>query len=446
MQRRPSACSASTGFTTRSCARCSSNGSRAQGRLYPELAEIRAANPGNRSGQFDQAAGRKSGRGAVCGGGGGMALAFRSGGPGGAGSGRGVSRPARVRREGRRRSTGRWRHTIRATRKSRSRWRSTSSGPIRATRPFWRGWATSWRTASCSRGPARTGSACRRRSRASRKRYLDAATVYWDYYRYNDALRWIAAARKKFDNPALFAYQAGAIYEGKRDYASAVREYVAGALMARAPRRTPPAAPARTGRRRATWWTGHHGGGRSQPILRGRRCRCASRCWKRSSGGRIWRHCCEARVDAEKSSAELDRVQETARRLGFDAHRGARRRAAGRHHQRSRRQDAADAGQRAAAGSEERHRGRGARGGCAVSRSPADSGRGARRGGFSRAQPAAGGGDRHAAGCVEARAGGSGRAVHARIGAHRHGSGRSSIGRARCWRAARTAIRSAPSI
>ena len=60
--------------------------------------------------------------------------------------------------------------------------------------------------------------------------YLDTATVYWDYYRYDDALRWIGAARKKFDDPALFAYQAGAIYENKRDYATAVREYVAGAL------------------------------------------------------------------------------------------------------------------------------------------------------------------------------------------------------------------------
>jgi cellulose synthase operon protein C len=60
--------------------------------------------------------------------------------------------------------------------------------------------------------------------------YLDAATVYWDYYRHNDALRWIAAARKKFNNPALFAYQAGAIYEGRRDSRNAIREYVAGAL------------------------------------------------------------------------------------------------------------------------------------------------------------------------------------------------------------------------
>ncbi len=60
--------------------------------------------------------------------------------------------------------------------------------------------------------------------------YLDAATVYWDYYRYNDALRWIAAARRKFDNPALFAYEAGAICEGQRNYSGAVREYMTGAL------------------------------------------------------------------------------------------------------------------------------------------------------------------------------------------------------------------------
>ena len=28
--------------------------------------------------------------------------------------------------------------------------------------------------------------------------YLEAATIYWDYYLYNDALRWIATARTKF--------------------------------------------------------------------------------------------------------------------------------------------------------------------------------------------------------------------------------------------------------
>lgn len=60
--------------------------------------------------------------------------------------------------------------------------------------------------------------------------YLDAATVFWDYYRYDDALRLISAARRKFAKPALFAYQAGAIDENKRDYAAAVRQYVAGAI------------------------------------------------------------------------------------------------------------------------------------------------------------------------------------------------------------------------
>ncbi len=62
--------------------------------------------------------------------------------------------------------------------------------------------------------------------------YLDTATVYWDYYRYDDALRWIGAARRKFGDSAMFAYQAGAIYENKRDYANAVREYLGGALDA----------------------------------------------------------------------------------------------------------------------------------------------------------------------------------------------------------------------
>ncbi|MGH9664612.1 MAG: hypothetical protein ACRD9L_09340, partial [Bryobacteraceae bacterium] len=59
--------------------------------------------------------------------------------------------------------------------------------------------------------------------------YLDAATVFWDYYRFGDALRLIGDARRKFDNPALFAYEAGAIYENQRDYGRALAEYVKGA-------------------------------------------------------------------------------------------------------------------------------------------------------------------------------------------------------------------------
>ncbi len=60
--------------------------------------------------------------------------------------------------------------------------------------------------------------------------YLEAATVFWDYYRYDDALRLIAAGRTKLHDPALYAYQAGAIYENKREYPAAVREYMKGAL------------------------------------------------------------------------------------------------------------------------------------------------------------------------------------------------------------------------
>ena len=55
--------------------------------------------------------------------------------------------------------------------------------------------------------------------------YLEAATIFWDYFQYDDALRLIADARTRFHNPALYNYQAGAIYEGKRDFPAAVRQY-----------------------------------------------------------------------------------------------------------------------------------------------------------------------------------------------------------------------------
>jgi len=64
----------------------------------------------------------------------------------------------------------------------------------------------------------------------SRDGYLQAATVFWDYFQFDDALAEIAPARAHFHQPALFGYEAGAIAEGKRDYPLAVREYVAAAL------------------------------------------------------------------------------------------------------------------------------------------------------------------------------------------------------------------------
>lgn len=56
--------------------------------------------------------------------------------------------------------------------------------------------------------------------------YLEAATVFWDYFRFDGALAEINAARQHFHSPALYAYQAGAIRENQHDEAGAVREYI----------------------------------------------------------------------------------------------------------------------------------------------------------------------------------------------------------------------------
>jgi tetratricopeptide (TPR) repeat protein len=69
--------------------------------------------------------------------------------------------------------------------------------------------------------------------------YLEAATVFWDYFQFDDALRLLAEGRRKLGNPALFAYEAGAIYENRREHDRAVAEYIAGALA------TPPNTAAR---------------------------------------------------------------------------------------------------------------------------------------------------------------------------------------------------------
>jgi tetratricopeptide (TPR) repeat protein len=60
--------------------------------------------------------------------------------------------------------------------------------------------------------------------------YLESATVFWDYYQFDDALRIIALGRSRLRDPALYAYEAGAIYEGLRQPDRAIDEYVRGAL------------------------------------------------------------------------------------------------------------------------------------------------------------------------------------------------------------------------
>ena len=60
--------------------------------------------------------------------------------------------------------------------------------------------------------------------------YLEAATVFWDYYQFDDALRLLGLGRTKLGSPALFAYEVGAIHENQRDYEAAIDEYVRGSL------------------------------------------------------------------------------------------------------------------------------------------------------------------------------------------------------------------------
>jgi predicted Zn-dependent protease len=62
--------------------------------------------------------------------------------------------------------------------------------------------------------------------------YLDAATIYWDYFDFDNALRLLAKGREHLANASLYSYEAGAIYENRRDYPHAVEEYVKGALSA----------------------------------------------------------------------------------------------------------------------------------------------------------------------------------------------------------------------
>jgi tetratricopeptide (TPR) repeat protein len=57
------------------------------------------------------------------------------------------------------------------------------------------------------------------------ERYLEVATILWDYYLFDDALVLIERARKIEDQDWLYAYEAGAIYESKRNYEAAVAEY-----------------------------------------------------------------------------------------------------------------------------------------------------------------------------------------------------------------------------
>ncbi|MDQ3130597.1 MAG: hypothetical protein M3Q99_07535, partial [Acidobacteriota bacterium] len=59
-----------------------------------------------------------------------------------------------------------------------------------------------------------------------RETYLDAATVYWDYFQYEDALRTIVKLREKFADETLYAFETGAILEAQHKQNEAISEYV----------------------------------------------------------------------------------------------------------------------------------------------------------------------------------------------------------------------------
>ncbi len=60
--------------------------------------------------------------------------------------------------------------------------------------------------------------------------YLEAASIYWDYFDFDNALRLLNEGRKKLGDDNLYSYEAGAIYENQRDYPRAIDEYEKGAL------------------------------------------------------------------------------------------------------------------------------------------------------------------------------------------------------------------------
>ena len=56
--------------------------------------------------------------------------------------------------------------------------------------------------------------------------YYDTATIYWDYFQYDDALRTITTLRRQTDDNNRYAFQLGVILEGKHQLRAALTEYI----------------------------------------------------------------------------------------------------------------------------------------------------------------------------------------------------------------------------
>ncbi|HTG17861.1 MAG TPA: tetratricopeptide repeat protein, partial [Blastocatellia bacterium] len=59
-----------------------------------------------------------------------------------------------------------------------------------------------------------------------RNTYLEVATVYWDYYQFDQAVRVFKDLRNVTGDQSIYAYRLGAVYEGKGDVDLALAEYV----------------------------------------------------------------------------------------------------------------------------------------------------------------------------------------------------------------------------
>ena len=55
--------------------------------------------------------------------------------------------------------------------------------------------------------------------------FLTSATIFWDYFQFDEALAEVTAARSRFHSPSLFGYEAGAIDENRHNLPAAVAEY-----------------------------------------------------------------------------------------------------------------------------------------------------------------------------------------------------------------------------
>ncbi len=62
--------------------------------------------------------------------------------------------------------------------------------------------------------------------RGNPETYLEVASIYWDYYRYDEAIRTLQELRKRSGDATAYAYQVGAILEGKNQMEAAIVEYV----------------------------------------------------------------------------------------------------------------------------------------------------------------------------------------------------------------------------